>query len=129
MGQVWQNFQASRLTKTSLKNRNKTMLRTDLTSHKVVSLNEWLEARKAKPGGFAGANEQGRDRSEQRRKTTSAKKKFKTADEYFKGSKIPELEDQECLREVLVLRGSSDIATLARHIIEANRTRKRGASL
>jgi hypothetical protein len=29
-------------------------------------------------------------------KTTSAKKKFKTADEYFKGSKIPELEDQEC---------------------------------
>jgi predicted NAD-dependent protein-ADP-ribosyltransferase YbiA (DUF1768 family) len=62
-------------------------------------------------------------------KTTSAKKKFKTADEYFKGSKIPELEDQDCLREVLVLRGSSDLATLARHIIEANRTRKRGASL
>jgi hypothetical protein len=29
-------------------------------------------------------------------KTTSAKKNFKTADEYFKGSKIPELEDQEC---------------------------------
>ena len=29
-------------------------------------------------------------------KTTSAKKKFKTADEYIKGSKIPELEDQEC---------------------------------
>ena len=56
------------------------MLRTDLTSHKVVSLNEWLEARKAKPGGFAGANEQGRDRSEQRRKTASAKKKFKTVD-------------------------------------------------
>jgi hypothetical protein len=33
------------------------------------------------------------------------------------------------LREALVLRGSSDLATLARHIIEAKRTRKRGASL
>ncbi len=75
-GQVWQNFQASRLTKTSLKNRNKTMLRTDLTSHKVVSLNEWLEARKAKPGGFAGANEQGRDRSEQRRKNNEREEKL-----------------------------------------------------
>jgi len=29
---------------------------------------------------FAGANEQGRDKSEQRRKTASAKKKFKTVD-------------------------------------------------
>jgi hypothetical protein len=29
-------------------------------------------------------------------KQQARKKKFKTADEYFKGSKIPELEDQEC---------------------------------
>lgn len=33
------------------------MLRTDLTSHKVVSLSDWLEARKAKPGGFVEDNE------------------------------------------------------------------------
>ena len=29
-------------------------------------------------------------------KNNEREEKFKTADEYFKGSKIPQLEDQEC---------------------------------
>ena len=45
MARVWQTFKL-RDNENLLKNRKNATIRTDLTNHKVVSLNEWLEARK-----------------------------------------------------------------------------------